>query len=570
MVLAIIPAFIILGGLYFVVLQAKGGAEEALTGAMDLLTRQTTIQLDGNTWFLQQFGLVRTMAVWVMMPLIVIAIIHAIAKGSMSDLLKCALVYPVVSLLGTMVALKVVELLLQITDDFSLVFINSVQGDVHAFFETVRASLSVNGTDYGKQFIVLILSVLLMFAALVTFVMLIVREASVYLATAFLPLAFAMLAWGVARQQAKTHVQFLLGMIIAKIPMCAVLAVAVASLAATGAMNTTATGPAQQGTIALPVSTDNISTWLTNILFAIVLLFMTGATPGAVTKMLGNFGFSGEVAAAIGGFQQRPRLKSAFLGVRRQFLIAATFKNIHKEKQDLRAARRQNRGRRLPHEMLANTGANRARGADPNRPQRSDWYIGDEEVRAIDDMVAGGSLRLNGTWGSARLNGTVIQDMSRSTNANDVAMAHAIKRAANGGGELNVNTADRTMIKYTGTTRGPGGAVTRNATATSVANIVNNATGLPLNRINVRQETQRIARLNTTLQADRTLSNRSIVSLTGAANNTQGKAMLRLQREAARIERRSSRASRPTIRVIGRPPQHASYSPPVGVVDGTH
>ena len=590
------PGFLLLGGLYFVVLQAVGGAQEALSGALDLLTRQTTIQLEGNNWFIAQFGLIRTMAVWVMMPLMVIAIIHSIAKGSMAMLLRSAVLYPAVAFLGTMVALRIVSLMVMISDDFSAVFINSSQGNVNAFFETVDASIAVSEGDVGKQFIALILSVMLMFAALVTFVMLIIREASIYLATAFMPLSFAMLVWSPLAKWFKKWAQFLIGMILSKILMCAVVAIAVSSLAAAGGIQdaeTVLSSPnapvAASGNLS-PPNLDEPQVWMTNVLFAVVLLFMAGAAPFASTKMVSNWGFDGEVAGALGQFSQRPRFRSQLIGIRRHW---GNFERgfLNRDNTTLRGVSRQAReaqdaarGTSLADARMKAAGARPQAGSNPKNPQPRDWWLSDAEMdnlrrneerwraEAVVALRAGNRALADALDERSRNLGLIIDYIDspttgvRSNNKNNVLFAQNLFQAAKSE-ENNVtfNAADRTINVIKTNERGQ-----QHRTITLVPNVVNR-NGRALNRIQSGNDIRRMRQVaNDIVNNPGTYASNTVNVMTGSTTYKDVAQQEVVRRNADRLQTRNQRAGvQTTINVLGRSKNVPSYTPPAGLIDGS-
>ena len=92
-----------------------------------------------------------------------------------------------------------------------------------------------------------------MLVTLFIYVVLVVRESTIYLVTAFLPIGFAMMVWPSSAKWFKRMVELLFGVIFSKLVMVAAISIAVASL-------TAGAGGVAEGSETLAVDGGTVST----------------------------------------------------------------------------------------------------------------------------------------------------------------------------------------------------------------------------------------------------------------------------------------------------------------------
>lgn len=321
-------------------------------GAPQLLGSQSP----SGTWFTEQYAVMRAMGIWVMVPLLLIAIIYAITKGSMEMLVKSVLVYMPLSVLGSVVAVELVDQLLSITDDIAAVFADQIGQNSTAYWEGVMASFS--GDD--DEIVLNVIIAMAMIAVSVTmWVILVMREASIYIASAFLPIGFAMLVWPTTAKYFRKLCEFLFAMIFSKVIIVAGVSLAIAGVAGSvdEPRNTTGLDGGQVQPVASVRSADSgnalndVGSVLegeedTSMTFrklhAIVMLGIISFAPVVLTRMVGNVGFDG-ASGALNEMLNRPGLASQAVAFNRVHgtVTAArgTAHNVHSLPARLRDAR---------------------------------------------------------------------------------------------------------------------------------------------------------------------------------------------------------------------------------------
>ena len=305
---------------------------------------------DGGTagdgyWFLSHYEMMRTIGLWLLMPLLLISVIHAIAKGSMQLLLRSVLVYLPLSLIGSVVAVSMVQLLLGITDDFCKIFLGGINNDAQAFFG--RAS-SIFGLATTPPIFTIAFGAAMIVTTVALFIILAMREASIYIATAFLPIGFALLVWPTTSRWLRRMVEFLVGLILSKLVIVAALALAVAaSVSAYGLTPTAASGiavtgnniAATAGGVQNPNAPGEVD-WTSRIsdgITALTVFIVADLAPGMTINLVGNIGLA-EMAAALTGAIARPSSMRAVLQLDRTintFNAVSGIQGLRRERRTL-------------------------------------------------------------------------------------------------------------------------------------------------------------------------------------------------------------------------------------------
>jgi len=164
-------------------------------------------------------------------PLLGVAVIQAVAHQDPSGLLRTTLLRLPMALLLTGVVIELVSLGLSFTDQASVALLSAGGDPAARAFARIEAALapaSPNADGFG----VLVLVVVVALVGFMLWVELAVRSAAVALATLFLPLALAGLVWPATAHWARRLGETLAGLVLMKLVMAAVLALAGGALAA--------------------------------------------------------------------------------------------------------------------------------------------------------------------------------------------------------------------------------------------------------------------------------------------------------------------------------------------------
>jgi hypothetical protein len=212
-----------------------GGASWLLTRLVSLL--DSTTRTDVTTaWFARQYRLMGALAAALVVPLLLISTLSAVVRQEWRGLTRSYLVYLPAAMLGTAVAVPLVDLALRITDWMGALFLDATRGDVTAFADSVAAALSSGatvspaGVGGVAPFLLFVGAAIIALGAFAVWVELVLRTAGIYVALFFLPLGFAALVWPSTRAWFTRLVKALAALILSKFVIVAVIALAAAAL----------------------------------------------------------------------------------------------------------------------------------------------------------------------------------------------------------------------------------------------------------------------------------------------------------------------------------------------------
>jgi hypothetical protein len=206
---------------------AAGGAAWLLRTIAHQVERSTRPQL-GSPWFSKRYSSMRRTAIVLALAFLLVAITHAALRHDLQLLLRCCLVALPASLLLMFAAVTLVELALAVTDELSAVALGSADGDVRgAFSELAKVLLpSAAAGPALPSFLIFIGAVVTALLALLVWLELVLREAAVYLAVAFLPLALAAAVWPRTLHWSRQLAGWLSALILAKLTIACAFSLA--------------------------------------------------------------------------------------------------------------------------------------------------------------------------------------------------------------------------------------------------------------------------------------------------------------------------------------------------------
>lgn len=309
---------------------AADGAVPALTAAFEALDLSTSPTVDPNQipqggtvnrWFGAQYSAMVQVGIWIMLPMLMIAIIHAIVRGSLQQLVRSVLVYLPIAVIGSVVAIQIVQVLINIADSMSTLFMRQMNSNLIPFMCGVQTGFF----EHGKIWIVsAFLALLLIGACVALLFVLILREASIYLATFFLPLGFAMLVWPATSRWLRRLAEFLIAMIFSKVVMMAAIAMGVAALGATVGFDPASVGGVTPngGSVTQPQNSagqtledpadQSTLDWILMTSDAILILGIAAFSPAMLNGVVGQIGIGGEMAGNVQQNLQRHSVVTIF------------------------------------------------------------------------------------------------------------------------------------------------------------------------------------------------------------------------------------------------------------------
>jgi type IV secretion system protein TrbL len=201
------------------------GDKVLLLGLWRALGATTQPLLTGSA-FGADFGVMAALGATLCLPLLGLAVIQAVSQQDVSGLLRTALIRLPFAILFTAVAVQLVRLGLAATDEASTALLSASGGRPVALFTGLAGALG--GPVTG--FVAFAVAVAVCLVCFFVWFELVVRSAAVAIATLFLPLALAGLAWPATSHWARRLGETLAGLVLIKLVIAAVLALAVGAL----------------------------------------------------------------------------------------------------------------------------------------------------------------------------------------------------------------------------------------------------------------------------------------------------------------------------------------------------
>lgn len=209
---------------------AAGGAAYVLGGLGTAMSATTRPEI-GTTYFTQQLGVMSLLGAAVALPLLLLTAIQAVVQQDAGLLVRALLVRLPLALALTGVAIQLVALGMAATDSVSSGLMHAASVPAGHVFAGLAKGI-VAATALGVPvFATFVLALVVAFGALVLWLELALRAASIEVATLFLPLALAGVIWPATSQWARRLGETLAALILSKVVIVAVLALAVGELA---------------------------------------------------------------------------------------------------------------------------------------------------------------------------------------------------------------------------------------------------------------------------------------------------------------------------------------------------
>jgi hypothetical protein len=196
----------------------------------------STTEVDlGASWFAAHYQTMAVLAGVVIVPLMVLGIIQSIYRQNASMLVRSTIVNVPLAILLTVVAVKLVQLGLAVTDAMSSEVAQGTGLDSGQFMTAVSSQLSAGQgavSTAAPTFILFVGALAVVVGAVMVWVELLIRAAAVYVAVLFLPLALASLAWPAISHWTRRLVDTLVALILGKFVIVSVLSLAAGALTA--------------------------------------------------------------------------------------------------------------------------------------------------------------------------------------------------------------------------------------------------------------------------------------------------------------------------------------------------
>lgn len=213
------------------------GATTLVSRVADVITQTTSVNLESphgaTNWFGRQFAWMRTLAAFVILPMLLVAAVSAVVHQDASRLLRAVGVHLPLAVLGTALAIELTNRALQLTDLLSNQVSASLGSNVQDSLDGITRAmggLAAVGSSAGG-FVLMIGTLLVAFGALLVWIELLIRASAIYVAVLFLPLVLSGLLWPATARWAKRMVELLVALILSKFVIVAIISLAGSALA---------------------------------------------------------------------------------------------------------------------------------------------------------------------------------------------------------------------------------------------------------------------------------------------------------------------------------------------------
>jgi hypothetical protein len=209
------------------------GAKAALQETASVINRTTAPRLE-STWFSATYWRVAGMAGLLTLPFLFAATLQALMRADLTLLVRSALGYLPLALIGVSLAAPLTMLLLAVTDEMCAAVAGAGSaGGVH-FLDQTAVLIGGLSVLSGSPFMGFAVGLLTLAAAIALAIEMLIREAAVYIVLLMLPLAFSALVWPARRVWAIRLIELLIALILSKFVIVAVLALAGAAFGSQG------------------------------------------------------------------------------------------------------------------------------------------------------------------------------------------------------------------------------------------------------------------------------------------------------------------------------------------------
>ena len=189
-------------------------------------------------WFIPIYQRMMTIGAILLLPFLLLAIVDAIRFRDLELLVRAVAIWLPLSVVLTMVAVGLVEAALAVTDELTDYVLATPGVNLAAFFglmaalfgelATAATAMAVSGFEPGAA-VAFGAALAVLGAGVGIFVELVIRQAAIYAALLFLPLAFASAVWPSARAWTRSLVKLLFVAIVSKFVIASILVLGVAA-----------------------------------------------------------------------------------------------------------------------------------------------------------------------------------------------------------------------------------------------------------------------------------------------------------------------------------------------------
>ncbi|MGH9126751.1 MAG: hypothetical protein ACRDZ8_18775, partial [Acidimicrobiales bacterium] len=208
------------------------GVADVLDQVATAIDNTTKVTLDAS-WFQSNFDAMRSLAVLVLLPMVLVGLISAVIRRDASQLWRAGGVYIPVAILGGVLLIALTEKALAVTDWATAALTGNVTTSDHSAVAILKnAVLVISGDPSLASALAEVVLMIALFGALLIWMELLLRTAAIYVVVLFLPLAMSGLVWKGSAQWTRKMLEALVALILSKFVIVVVLALAAGMITA--------------------------------------------------------------------------------------------------------------------------------------------------------------------------------------------------------------------------------------------------------------------------------------------------------------------------------------------------
>jgi hypothetical protein len=201
------------------------GAAWLIAGIGELMDRSTRPALTSG-WFTERYAGMAQLAVLMSALFLLLSVGEAIVAQDVTKLLRSTFLALPYALLLTFAAVALVDVALAVTDWMTAWVMRGSRESISDAFQSLSSVLSTAPSGPMAPFAVFLGSNLIAIVALLLWLELVMREAAIYVAVAFLPLTLVAMVWERTAHWIRRLAEWLLALILAKFTIAVAFALA--------------------------------------------------------------------------------------------------------------------------------------------------------------------------------------------------------------------------------------------------------------------------------------------------------------------------------------------------------
>ncbi len=217
-----------------------------------------------------------------LVPMVIAGALQSVITGKPSVMLRSVFLHLPAAVIGMFVARYLVRTLMALTDAFSAFIISDVRDDVEGFFGGAQGNLQATATVLMPS---IIIALVFLFAAILVWFVLSMREASVAIISVFLPIAFAASVWPALGKWILRAIKLLMAAIISKVFIVGALSLGI-------------------GTFSHATSSAGDTVSLSHMIYGATIFFIAAFSPHLVMKFFDEIGDALNAAGGTGALQR--------------------------------------------------------------------------------------------------------------------------------------------------------------------------------------------------------------------------------------------------------------------------